>query len=96
MIARDELDAYARLVIEVGVNLEPGQTLGVNAYVEHAPFVRAITRAAYAAGAQYVDVLYSDEDVRKSTVESVPDELLGSTPPGCSSGASPSPTAAPS
>jgi len=81
VIARAELDAYARLVIEVGVNLEPGQLLGVNAYVEHAPFVRAVTRAAYAAGAKYVDVLYSDEDVRKSLVESAPDELLGSTPP---------------
>jgi len=81
VIARDELDAYARLVVRVGVNLEPGQMLGVNAYVEHAPFVRAVTRAAYAAGARYVDVLYSDEDVRKSLVESVPDELLGSTPP---------------
>ena len=76
-----DLDAYARLVLDVGVNLEPGQVLGVTAFVEHAPFVRAVARAAYDRGARYVDVSYEDEHVRKSMVEQAPEEVLGWTPP---------------
>ena len=49
---RRRLEQYARLAVQVGLNLQPGQTLGVNALVEHAPFARAIARQAYAAGAQ--------------------------------------------
>jgi aminopeptidase len=78
---QERLDAYARLAVEVGVNLEAGQNLEISAYVEHAPFVRAIVSAAYDAGARWVDVLYEDEYVRKSMVERAPDGVIGWTPP---------------
>ena len=80
-VPRDQLDAYAELVVGVGVNVKPGQILGMTAYVEHAPFVRAATRAAYAAGARHVDVRYVDESVRKAAVELAPEESLGWSPP---------------
>ena len=50
------LRAYARLAVEIGINLQPGQRLAINALVEHHPFVRAVAEAAYEAGASYVDV----------------------------------------
>ena len=75
------LDAYARLAVEVGLNLEAGQNLEITAYVEHAPLVRAIVRAAYDAGARWVDVLYEDEYARKTMVEQAPEEVIGWTPP---------------
>ena len=79
---RDELlDAYAALVVEVGANLQPGQQLQIDAFVEHAPFVRALTRAGYAAGAEYVEVRYSDQHVRRTLVERGPEDALGWTPP---------------
>ena len=71
------LERYAQLVVQVGLNLQPGQILGINALVEHAPFARAITRAAYAAGARYVDVLYTDQHVRRAHIELADSELLG-------------------
>ena len=77
----DTLDRYARLIVEVGVSVEAGQTLGITAYVEHAPLVRAVTRAAYDKGARFVDVLYLDEDVRKTMIERGPEDALGWTPP---------------
>lgn len=75
------LERYAQLVVQVGLNLQPGQILGINALVEHAPFARAITRAAYAAGARYVDVLYTDQHVRRAHIELADSELLGYSPP---------------
>ncbi|MBA2537294.1 MAG: aminopeptidase [Actinobacteria bacterium] len=82
MTAADKrLDAYAQLIVEVGVNLEEGQMLDLTAHVEHAPLVRAITEAAYRAGARYVDVLYADAWVRRAKVEHASDDVLGWTPP---------------
>ncbi|MBA3843116.1 MAG: aminopeptidase, partial [Actinobacteria bacterium] len=75
------LAAYARLAVQVGLNLQPGQTLGINALIEHAPLARAITREAYAAGARYVDVLYSDQHVRRAHIEGAADGELGYSPP---------------
>ncbi len=74
------LDAYAKLIVEIGINLEAGQTLGITAFVEHAPLVRAVTRVAYESGARFVDVLYTDEFVRRSYVDLAPDEALGVSP----------------
>jgi aminopeptidase len=75
------LERYARLAVQVGLNLQPGQILGVNALPEHAPLVRAIAREAYSAGAAYVDVLYTDQHVRRAHAELASDEMLGFSPP---------------
>jgi aminopeptidase len=75
------LERYARLAVQVGLNLQPGQTLGINALVEHAPFARAIAREAYAAGARYVDVLYTDQHVRRAHIAQAADDQLGFSPP---------------
>jgi aminopeptidase len=75
------LQRYARLAVQVGLNLREGQILGVNALVEHAPLARAIAREAYAAGAAFVDVQYSDQHVRRAHIEAVSEEQLGFAPP---------------
>jgi aminopeptidase len=80
-VSDEQLEAYARLALEVGVNLVPGQELQIDAYVEHAPLARVVTQAAYAAGARYVDVYYFDAYERRAHVELAPEEALGWTPP---------------
>jgi aminopeptidase len=80
MSGGDRLERYAKLAIEVGVNLQPGQDLIVKAMVEHAPLARQAVRAAYAAGARYVSVVYDDPRVMRAQVELGPDEGLGWTP----------------
>jgi len=64
-----DLDRYAELLLRVGVNLAEGQELFVEAFVEHAPLVRAIARAGYGAGATRVDVHYGDKYVDAAMVE---------------------------
>jgi aminopeptidase len=71
-----ELDRYAELLVHVGVNLEAGQELFVDAFVEHAPLARAIARAGYAAGAKRVDVHYDDKYVNAALVELAPAEEI--------------------
>jgi aminopeptidase len=65
----------------VGANVQPGQLVDVLARVEHAPVARAVARAAYKAGAAYVDVYYSDQHIRRALIEGAAEELLSWTPP---------------
>jgi aminopeptidase len=75
------VDRYAELAVRVGANVQPGQLVDVLAHVEHAEVARAVTRAAYRAGARYVDVLYSDQHLRRALIEHAEDEVLSWTPP---------------
>jgi aminopeptidase len=63
------LTAYADLIVRVGANVQPGQTLLITALVDHAPLVRELAEAGYRAGARFVDVNYIDMHVRRAFVE---------------------------
>jgi aminopeptidase len=80
-LAVGRVDRYAELAVRVGANVQPGQLVDVIAHVEHAEVVRAVARAAYRAGARYVDVYYSDQHIRRAMIEHADDELLSWTPP---------------
>jgi aminopeptidase len=74
------LERYAELTVRVGANVQKGQEVFIQAIVEHAPLVRALTRQAYRAGASYVNVLYRDQHVRRAMIELGPDEALTYSP----------------
>jgi aminopeptidase len=76
MTDNGRLDAYARLAIEVGLNLVPGQDLQITGLLEHYPFARALANAAYGAGARYVDVVYQDQHITRSRIKHAPEESL--------------------
>jgi aminopeptidase len=77
---QDLLERYARLVIAVGINLEPGREVAIRAMIEHAPLVRALVRAGYEAGARRVEVEYEDLEVLRSQIALAPDEAVGTAP----------------
>jgi aminopeptidase len=77
----DRLADYARLAVRVGLNLQAGQVLAVNALLEHAPLARAVAREAYVAGARYVDVLYTDQHVRRAHIQGADEDALDWSPP---------------
>jgi aminopeptidase len=76
MPSDERLDRYAELAVRVGVNLQSGQSLQVTAFVEHAPFVRALARAGYRSGARYVDVSFVDQFARRAMIEHAADDVL--------------------
>jgi aminopeptidase len=72
----ERLDRYARLAVEVGLNVGEGQPVFVNCLVEHAPLARAIARIAYENGARYVDVEYVDQHARHARMKHAPEDTL--------------------
>ncbi|GAB3924396.1 aminopeptidase [Kribbella albertanoniae] len=64
---KDELlERFADLVVRVGVNVQPGQGVVINADLAQAEVARVVVERAYAAGASWVDVQWSDAITRRS------------------------------
>jgi aminopeptidase len=68
----DRLDRYAELVVRIGLNVQPGQVVRISADLSHAPVARAVVEQAYLAGASRVSVDYTDDHVRRSTLQHAP------------------------
>ena len=72
------LQKYAELIVHTGLNLRAGQRLLINNLTTRgvplhvAPLVREVAKAAYKAGARYVDVLWGDEELLKTRVQMAP------------------------
>ncbi len=75
------LERYAELVLKIGANLAPGQDVHITALIDHAPLARTLARAAYEAGARYVDINYTDPHLRKARIELAPEDSLEWIPP---------------
>lgn len=80
------LKKYAEAVVNVGLNLRPGQRLIMtNATARGVPpaarpFVHEITKAAYAAGARYVDVIWGDEEMLRMRLQHAPADSFSEYP----------------
>lgn len=75
------LEKYAELVIKVSLNLRSGQRLMIRGVpVQLAPLVRLLTKYAYLAGARYVDVQWSDQELDRLRLAHSPLEALGEFP----------------
>jgi aminopeptidase len=72
----ERLQRLARLTVEVGANVQAGQTVVVTGHTEHAPLAREIARAAYRAGANRVYPDYIDRHFDRALIELGPQESL--------------------
>lgn len=80
-MAREEhLQKYAQLAVQVGVNVQQGQTLIVMAPIEAAELVREITKIAYQSGARHVYVDWNDDQLTRTKFQYAPDEALREFP----------------
>ncbi|NLK42874.1 MAG: aminopeptidase [Tissierellia bacterium] len=75
-----KLNDYAKLCVKVGINIQPGQPLVVNAPIEGVEFVRLIAKNAYEAGASEVYVNWSDEVITRLKYENAPMEVFENFP----------------
>lgn len=69
-----KLQNYARLAVRVGLGVQAGQRVLVQAPVDSAPLARLLVREAYAAGASFADVRWDDDDVILARFEHAPED----------------------
>ena len=80
MNLEEDLKKYARLIIELGVNIQKDQYLMIRTPVEGTVFARELTKCAYERGAKRVFVEFSDEELTKLTYTYASDETLAEYP----------------
>ncbi|GIQ67220.1 aminopeptidase [Xylanibacillus composti] len=74
------LEKYAALAVEVGVNVQPGQMLVVSAPIQAAAYVRSIVKHAYEVGARYVHVDWTDDAITRTRFELAPEDSFAEYP----------------
>ncbi|WP_313893674.1 aminopeptidase [Psychrobacillus sp.] len=70
----DNLEKYAALVVEVGVNIQPGQNLYIATSIDSVGLARLITKKAYEIGANQVFVDFSDDEITRMRYDLAPQE----------------------
>lgn len=74
------LEKYAALAVEVGVNVQPGQKLFITAPISAVDFVRKIAKKAYEVGAKDVLFDWTDDDLTRMKFEMAPEETFKEFP----------------
>src|SRR3954462_8458344 len=62
------IEQFADLVVRAGANVQSGQGLVLRSDTAHLEIARAVAEAAYAAGASWVEPVFSDGPLRRSAV----------------------------
>ncbi len=75
-VSSDRIERYADLIVQVGANVQPGQTVYLAADVAHLEVARAIAEKAYQVGALRVIPEFRDDRVRLSALRHAPLEGL--------------------
>ncbi len=71
---------YARLVVRIGVNVQPGQDVMISCPVEHYEFARLLVSEAYAAGAGEVIMRWTDQTASREFFLHASDEAVATVP----------------
>jgi len=77
----DRLARFADLAVRVGANVQPGSGVLLTADTAHLEIARAVVERAYAAGAEWVEVEWSDGPIRHSRLTHASIESLTRTRP---------------
>lgn len=77
---KELMDKYANLIVKVGINIQKGQPLVINAPVEGAEFVRLLAKHAYRLGATEVHVNWNDGELTRMKYENAPMEVFENFP----------------
>jgi len=75
-----KLEKYAELGVKVGVNIQQGQTLMINAPISTADLVRKISKKAYETGAKHVYVEWYDDELTRIKYDLAPAEAFREYP----------------
>ena len=75
------LARYAKLIVEVGTNVQPGQNVLMIGAPTAAPLMRTVAAEAYAHGARFFDPWYFDPQVKRIRAEVAAEDSLEFVPP---------------
>lgn len=79
--ADTRLERFADLVVHIGANVQPGSEVFLRSDIAHLELARAVVESAYAAGAAWVEIDWSDGPIKRSQVRHASIERLSAARP---------------
>jgi aminopeptidase len=79
--AATRLERFADLVVHIGANVQPGSEVFLRSDIAHLELARAVVESAYAAGAAWADIDWSDGPIKRSQVRHASIKRLSSARP---------------
>lgn len=76
----ENLEKYARLIVETGVSVKKDHTVVLQINVDQAPLARLITKEAYQSGAAEVIVQWTDDVIQKEFLSHAANDRLEQIP----------------
>ncbi len=80
MIGEQQLDRLAEIAVKIGVNVQPGQELIINAPIDARVLVQLVAAHAYRVGASLVVPFYNDDFVVRARFENAEDSSFDFAP----------------
>src|SRR5699024_8708437 len=77
---QQNMEKYAQLALQKGVNIQKNQPLVITAPIEGAYFVREMAKQAYALGAKEVHVNWADDTLTYLTYKHANEEVFQTYP----------------
>lgn len=74
------IEKYANLLVRVGINIQPQQTLIITSPIETAEFTRLLSVKAYEAGAREVVIRWIDEKATRIRYDMADDSIFDESP----------------
>ncbi|MFC4064803.1 aminopeptidase [Actinoplanes subglobosus] len=75
----DRIERFADVVVRAGANVQPGQGVILRTDTAHLEIARAVVAAAYAAGAAWVEPIWTDGPMRRAAVDHASAESLSAS-----------------
>src|ERR1044072_1524987 len=75
------LARFAKLAVDFGANVQPGQVVSLAGAPGKEQLVRAIAARAYEQGAKFVDLAWFDPWIKRARIEFAADDTLEYVPP---------------
>ncbi|HXC84373.1 MAG TPA: aminopeptidase [Trebonia sp.] len=80
-LSGERLERFADLIVRIGANVQPGSEVLLSSDIAHQEIARAVVERAYVAGAAWVEIEWSDGQIRRSEVTHATMEQLTKTRP---------------
>ena len=77
---REYIEKTAQVLVKVGINIQPGQTLVLQADPEHLELAREVTKVAFENGAKDVVVIFNDSEIDHLRAKYASAETLRNVP----------------
>ena len=80
-LSKEKIQKYAEVIVHIGANVQPGQTVLLNVGIDQVPLALAVEEECYKAGAKFVRIDWLCDEASRLHYTYASEETLGTVLP---------------